>query len=405
MAGFSFPVSTRFAGVTSSPVRDLLAVLARGDVISFAGGIPDPQLFAVEDLRRAFDEVFTHQATRALQYSATEGEPELREHAALRLSRQVPTAVDQVQITSGSQEALFLVAQVMLDPGDVVLVERPTYLAAIQAFSMAGARIVGVASDEHGMQPDALEQAIGTHRPRVVYLNPTFQNPSGHCMPLQRREAVAGVLLRTGTALIEDDPYGELRFSGQPVPALTALPGMAEQSVLLNSLSKVMAPGVRVGWLRAPESIRRAVTIAKQGVGLHSPVPDQLAAAWYLANCDIDQHVRRVCDIYRERRDAMVAGLRPILPDGATVSTPDGGMFLWVRLGSDTNTATADTTALLPRAVEHGVAFVPGTPFYAHDPDPSTMRLSYVTNTADTIAEGLRRLAATFDDASMAAPA
>ena len=373
----------------SSPVRDILAVLGRGDIISFAGGIPDPTLFELADFRESFAYVLETKGPRALQYASTIGEPELREEAAKRMSRYLPTMPNQVQVTSGSQEGLYLVATTLVDPGDVVLVERPTYLTAVQAFTLVGARMVGVDSDEYGMVPDALAEAIETHDPKLVYLIPTFQNPTGRTMSAERRAAIAEVLVRTGVPLLEDDPYGELRFEGTPVPPIAVQPGMAERTVLLNSASKVMAPGVRVGWLRAEGQILRSLEIAKQGVGLQTAVTDQLAVAHYLATYDLDAHIRRVADVYRARRDAMLAGLDARLPKGATATRPEGGMFVWVRVGGD-----VDSAKVLPKAVDLGVAFVPGWPFYASDPDRTTMRLSFVTNSPETIDEGLGRLAA-----------
>lgn len=386
MSGFQ--LASRFSGVTTSPVRDILDVVNRGDVISFAGGIPDASLFEVDDFRAAFDHVLATQGRRALQYATTRGEPELLEQLAARTSRHLPTTPDQLQVTSGSQEGIFLVGQALLDPGDVVLVEQPTYLAAVQAFSLAGARLVAVPTDGGGVLPDALEAAIAAHHPKFVYLIPTFQNPTGRSMPAGRRREVAEVLLRTGVPLLEDDPYGELRFEGEAAPPLAALPGMGGQTVLLNSASKVMAPGVRIGWLRAEGPILRSLEIAKQAVGLQSAVTDQLAVARYLATCDLDAHIARVAGVYRERRDAMTHGLAFLLPPGATVTRPEGGMFLWVALGDGT-----DTAAVLPSAVDAGVAYVPGWPFFASDPDHSTMRLSYVTNPPEVIAAGLDRLA------------
>ena len=388
----AFQLAGRFSGVTTSPVRDILAVISRGDVISFAGGIPDASLFELADFRAAFDHVLTHQGARALQYATTKGEPELLEQLAARLSRTLPTTPEQVQVTSGSQEGIFLVGQVLLDPGDVVLVEQPTYLAAVQAFSLAGARLEAVATDEHGILPDALADAIAAHHPKFVYLIPTFQNPTGRSMPADRRQAVADVLLRTGVPLLEDDPYGELRFDGDAAPPLASLPGMSAQTILLNSASKVMAPGVRIGWLRAEGDILRSLEVAKQAVGLQSAVTDQLAVARYLATCDLDAHIARVVAVYRERRDAMAAGLAAMLPDGASVTRPEGGMFLWVRLGG-----AVDTALRLPTALEEGVAYVPGWAFFAGEPDRSTMRLSYVTNPVATITEGLARLGRAFD--------
>jgi 2-aminoadipate transaminase len=243
-----FPVSPVYDGMTSTAVRDLLDVLSVPGVISFAGGAPAAESFEIDDVRECFDWVFANRGAKALQYSSTPGEPELREQAARRVSRTLPTSADQIQITTGSQEAIYLVGHAMLRPGDIVLVERPTYLAAVQAFASSGARLIGIPSDDDGAQPEALEELIREHDPRFVYLIPTFQNPSGVSMPAQRRREIAEVLLRTGAPLVEDDPYGELRFEGETAPQIAALPGMARQTLLLNSMSKIMSPGIRVGW-------------------------------------------------------------------------------------------------------------------------------------------------------------
>lgn len=387
---FEFPVAGRLSTVTSSPVRDLLAILARDDVISFAGGIPDPTLFELDDLTACYDHVMRLHGRRALQYASTEGEIELRTQAAARLSKELPTDADQIQITSGSQEGIYLAAQALLNPGDVVLVEQPTYLAAIQAFALAGARLVPVTTDEDGIDPDDLADKIARHRPKFVYLIPTFQNPTGRTMPSVRREQVADVLMSTGTALVEDDPYSALRYSGEPVAPIAVLDGMSAQTLLLNSASKIVAPGTRVGWLRAEGPILRTLAIAKQAVGLQSPLPEQLVIARYLETCDLDTHLRAVTEAYRRRRDTLIDALAPILPAGATLTRPEGGMFCWLDLNDHT-----DTAALLPAAVANGIAWVPGAPFHAVDPRNSTMRLSFVTNNEDIIREGVRRIAAT----------
>ncbi len=389
---FTFPISARFGAEPADPVGDLFSVLSRGDIISFAGGIPDGALFEFADIADSFAEVLSHHARRALQYGATPGEPELREAAARHLSRHLPTTPDQVLVTSGSQEGIYLSAQALLSPGDVVLVEEPTYLAAVQAFMLNGARMVGVPTDADGMLPDALAAAIAEHHPKFVYLIPTFANPSGKSMPAERRRAVADVLLGSDVVLVEDDPYGALRFEGTPAPPIAALPGMAERTILLNSMSKVMAPGLRIGWMRVEGNVRQVLGIAKSAVTLQSPALNQLAVAHYLTHHDLDAHIARVVTSYRERRDVMYDGLVAMLPDAAHVTRPDGGMFCWVTLNDGT-----DTAELLQVAVEEGVAFVPGWSFFASRPDRSTMRLSYVTNSPEMIEEGLRRLASAMD--------
>ncbi|CAM5298515.1 Histidinol-phosphate aminotransferase [Streptomyces alboniger] len=294
---------------------------------------------------------------------------------------------DDVLVTTGSQQALSLLATALLEPGDTVLVESPCYLAALQAFGFAGARIVAVPGDAEGLDPAALEELVVRERPKLLYTVPTFQNPTGRTLSAERRAAVASVAARRGLWVVEDDPYGELRFEGERVPWIASHEEARDRVVLLGSFSKVMAPGLRLGWLRAPGALRRACAVAKQAADLHTPTVNQLAAARYLADRDLDAHVERVAGVYRERRDAMLAGLGEALPEGSDWTRPEGGMFLWAGLP-----ASYDTTALLPRVVRHDVAYVPGAPFYAGEPDRSTLRLCFVTQTPQEIGEGLRRL-------------
>lgn len=382
------PLAARARSIGGSPVRDILAVTARPEVINFAGGLPAPELFDAQGVAEAFGSVLARASAQAMQYSTTEGEPELRGALAARTAaRGLPTDADDILVTTGSQQALSLLATALLEPGDVVLVESPCYLAALQVFAFAGARVVAVPGDGDGVDPDALEELVVRERPKLLYTVPTFQNPTGRTMPADRRAAVAAVAARRGLWIVEDDPYGELRFEGERVPWIASYEEAADRTVLLGSFSKVMAPGLRLGWLRAPRELRRACVVAKQAADLHTPTLNQLAAARYLADRDLDAHVARVASVYRERRDAMLAGLPEALPEGSAWARPEGGMFLWVRLPEP-----YDTTALLPRVVRHDVAYVPGAPFYAGDPDRSTLRLCFVTQTPQEIGEGLRRL-------------
>ncbi|MFF8950002.1 PLP-dependent aminotransferase family protein [Streptomyces sp. NPDC014940] len=380
------PLAARVRDVGGSAVRDILAVTARPEVINFAGGLPAPELFDRAGIAAAFHAVLEETPAQALQYSTTEGEPALRSGLAARITAQgLPTASDDLLVTTGSQQALSLLATALLEPGDTVLVESPCYLAALQVFGLAGARVVPVPGDEDGVDPDALEDLVARERPKLLYLVPTFQNPTGRTMPAPRREALAAVAARRGLWIVEDDPYGELRYYGERVPWIASCPGAEDRVVLLGSFSKVMAPGLRLGWLRAPAGLRRACAVAKQAVDLHTPSLNQLAAARCLDR--LDAHVGKVRAVYGERRDAMLAGLPGALPEGSVWTRPDGGMFLWVRLPDP-----YDTTALLPRVVEQDMAYVPGAPFYAAAPDRSTLRLCFVTQTPDEITEGLRRL-------------
>ncbi|MFF4304190.1 PLP-dependent aminotransferase family protein [Streptomyces sp. NPDC001601] len=381
------PLAARSRTVGGSPVREILAVTARPEVINFAGGLPAPELFDREGIAAAFRTVLEEAPERALQYSTTEGEPALRQRLAARVSaRGLRTEADDLLVTTGSQQALSLLASALIDPGDTILVESPCYLAALQVFGLAGARVLPVPGDADGVDPAALEELIRAERPKLLYLVPTFQNPTGRTVPAARRAALATTAARHGLWIIEDDPYGELRYDGDHVPWIASFPGAEDRTVLLGSFSKVMAPGLRLGWLRAPGDLRRACAVAKQAADLHTPTLNQLAAARYLDVLDI--HVAKVRAVYGERRDAMLAGLADALPAGSTWNRPEGGMFLWARLPS-----SYDTTALLRGVVEQNVAYVPGEPFYAADPDRSTLRLCFVTQTPEQIGEGLRRLA------------
>lgn len=381
----------RLQGVASSPVRDLLALIDRPEVISFAGGLPAPELFDLDGVRAAFDRALSGpHARRHLQYAPTEGNPDLRALVAARMSaRGLPTEARDLLVTTGSQQALTLIAAALLDPGAVVAVEQPTYLAALQCFQLAGARIVPVPSDDDGVDPEALAKVLAAERPQLLYLVPTFANPTGRTLTTDRRAAVAALAAEHGTWVVEDDPYGELRYRGAAVPALAAEPAAADRVLHLGSFSKVAAPGLRLGWVRTPASLRNALTVAKQAADLHTSTIDQAAAAAYLADTDLDAHIRRLRDAYRERRDAMIAAMPATAPDGSTWTDPDGGMFTWLRLP-----AGANATGLLPAALEADVAFVPGTAFYAAAPDPATLRLSFTTHTPAEITEGMRRLSA-----------
>ena len=381
--------AARLAGVVSSPVRDILALTQQPGVISFAGGLPAPELFDAAGLRAAFAAALDDEhAGRNLQYSTTEGDPRLRAAVAARLTaRGLPTGLDELLITSGSQQALTLAATALLEPGDVVLVEEPSYLAALQCFALAGARLVGIACDDDGLDPDALAAAVAEHRPTALYTIPTFQNPTGRTLPRERREAIAALAARHGFWVIEDDPYGELRYRGEALPAVATLPGAEDRTLSLSTLSKLAAPGLRIGWVRAPESLRPLLALAKQAADLHSSTVDQAAAARWLEQVDLDAHVAGLCAAYSPRRDAMLDGLAGALPEGSTWNRPDGGMFVWARLPDG-----QDAEALLARALARQVAFVPGYPFFCGAPDTSTLRLSFTTHTPAEIAEGLSRL-------------
>jgi 2-aminoadipate transaminase len=387
VTALDLPIASRLRDVASSPVREILALTERPGVISFAGGLPAPELFDAAGLREAFAAALSDDAAgRSLQYSTTEGNPDLRAAIADRLTaRGLPTQAGELLVTSGSQQALTLAAAVLIEPGDRVLVEEPSYLAALQAFMLAGAVVVPVACDGDGLDPDAVAAAAAEHGARVLYTVPTFHNPTGRTLPLERRHALAAVAEQCGLWLIEDDPYGELRYGGEPLPSLATMAG--DRTLALSTLSKVAAPGLRMGWVRAPEALRRALVVAKQAADLHSSTVDQAAAAHWLATVDLDAHIGILRAEYGRRRDALLEGLAEALPPGSTHNRPEGGMFVWARLPDGW-----DAEPLLARALERDVAFVPGYPFFAGEPDRATLRFSFTTHSPAEIAEGLARL-------------
>ena len=384
-------LAARLADVQSSPVRDILKLTQRAEVISFAGGLPAPELFPAEMVAQAFAAALHPTVVaKALQYSTTEGDPQLRELLAQRLTgRGLDAHADEILVTTGSQQALGLVASVLVDPGDVILVENPSYLAALQSFGFAGARMVAAPCDEQGLDLEALPQLIAEHAPKFLYLVPTFQNPTGRTLPCERRTRLAQIAAEHGLWLVEDDPYGELRYDGEPLAPIASHPGARDRTVTVSSLSKVLAPGLRIGFLRAPEPLLGPLTVAKQAADLHTSTVDQHAARISLQTGDLDDHIELICAEYRRRRDALLGGLADALPQGSTHNHPDGGMFVWARLPDGWNAAE-----LLRHALAHDVAFVPGAPFYAHDPDPRTLRLSFTTHRPAEIVEGLERLRA-----------
>jgi 2-aminoadipate transaminase len=379
----------RVHGATSSPVRDILALTERREVVSFAGGLPAPELFDLAGLREAFAAVLADDCGgRSLQYSTTEGDPRLRAAVAQRLTaRGLDTEADDLLISSGSQQALTLIATVLLEPGDRVLVEEPSYLAALQCFGLARAVAVPIPCDDDGLDPDALDELVARHQPKLLYTVPTFHNPTGRTLPLQRRRALAAAAERAGLWLVEDDPYGELRYRGEALPAVASLPGAGDRTLAISTLSKIAAPGLRVGWVRAPRMLLRSLTIAKQAADLHSSTVDQAAAARWLSCTDLDAHIGRLRAAYGARRDALIDGLATALPPGSTHNRPNGGMFVWARLPDGW-----DSGELLARALDHDVAYVPGAPFFSGPPDPATLRLSFTTHRPDEIRVGLERL-------------
>lgn len=387
------PLADRVAGRGSSAMRDLLALTARPEVLSFAGGLPAPEIFDVEGLRAAFDAALTWPAAGAnLQYSTAEGLRVLRERVADRLTSQgLPTVSDEILVTTGSQQALTLLATVLLDPGATILVEDPTYLSALQSFLLLGGRAVAVEGDAHGILPDALEEALRRERPVALYLVPTFANPTGLTLDGQRRARIAELVAEHGVWLIEDDPYSQLRFQGTHVGPISAGPPVQHAALYLGTFSKIGCPGLRVGWIRAPVEIMATLATVKQASDMHTSTLDQAATAIYLGSGRLDGHIDALRAVYRERRDAMLAAMPSTMPPGTTWTEPEGGMFLWVQLPEG-----YDATQRLRLAMDERVAFVPGAQFHAGAPNPRTLRMCFVTYPPDVITKGMARLARAF---------
>ncbi|MBS2029426.1 MAG: PLP-dependent aminotransferase family protein [Deltaproteobacteria bacterium] len=370
-----------------SAVREILKVAERPDILSFAGGLPAPELFPVEAIARAHAETLARSGEQALQYSVTEGYAPLRAWISDRLARRGTTVgVDNILVTTGSQQGIDLVAKVLLDPGDVVAVENPSYLAALQVFSGYEASFEVVGSDDAGMRVDELEALIARRKPKLIYIVADFHNPKGTTLSLERRLALVKLAAKHQIPILEDDPYGELRFRGERLPSLMAL-DEAGVVVQLGTFSKTLAPGMRIGWLAGSTQLVRACTTAKQAADLHSATLAQRAAATLLETFDYDAHVEKIRAVYGERCLTMLGALEKHLPPGSRWTRPDGGLFVWVRLPSGLR-----AEELLVPAVEQKVAFVPGSPFFAAEPERETLRLNFSNRPSELIELGMERL-------------
>lgn len=375
----------RMADMPPSAVREILKVAERPDILSFAGGLPAPELFPVEAIALAHAEVLRDSGRSALQYSTTEGFGPLRAWIADHLrSRGIPAHPEEILITSGSQQGIDLVSRVFLDPGDVVLVENPTYLAAIQAFAAYQVRLVTVPSDDDGMQIDHVAALIAAHRPKLIYLVPSFQNPQGTTLLPARRAQLAAIAAQHRVAILEDDPYGELAFTGAPPRPVAA--GGHGNVLYLSTFSKTLAPGLRIGWLWGDAAIVRKATIAKQAADLHTATLAQRATAALLARFDYHGHVARIREVYRERCQTMLAALAEYTPPGCRWVTPAGGMFTWLQLPGE-----LDAGALLAAAIARKVAFVPGNAFFVEEIRHDFVRLNFSNQPPVSIIEGMRR--------------
>ena len=393
----TFPFAQRLDNVETSAIRELFKLLGKPGIISFAGGFPDSAMFDVHGITEAVNKALIDEPGAALQYGATEGYQPLREQlAAFMQAKGAQVAADQLIVTTGSQQALDLLGKCLVDPDSKAIVEGPTFLATIQCFRLYGAELISAPIDGEGVQVDELERLITEHKPKFVYLIPTFGNPSGAMLSLERRKRVLELAVKYQTLIIEDDPYGDLYFDAPPPPSLLALsaqvPGSRDWLVHCGSLSKVLSPGLRVGWMVAPPELLAKATMCKQFSDAHTSTFAQATAAQYLAGGHMSATLARVREVYGARAKTMGDALRNDLGAEIDFVQPQGGLFVWARL-TGAGGKIKDGNEFAKRAIAEGVAFVPGAPFYCANPDLSTLRLSFATADEGKIREGIGRLA------------
>jgi 2-aminoadipate transaminase len=386
-------ISRRAQQLTSSAIREILKVTERPEVISFAGGLPSPASFPVAAMEAATARVFADNPQAALQYAATEGYLPLREFVARRHG----VDVERVLITTGSQQALDLIAKVMIDPGSKVLVETPSYLGALQAFSLFEPEFVSIPSDDKGLLPEALTPEL-TAGARFLYALPNFQNPTGRRLPLERRQALVARTREQGVLLVEDDPYGALSYTGDQLPSLLSM--NPDGVIYMGSFSKILAPGLRLGYVIAPPELHFKLCQAKQASDLHTPSFTQRVAYETIRDGLLDTHIPTIRELYGKQCQYMLDALKRHMPEGVSWNAPEGGMFIWMELPEG-----LDSMVILEEAVKRNVAYVPGAPFYASNPKRNALRLAFVTVSAERIEQGVAILGELFREAIAAAAA
>ena len=397
-ASSAIPFADRLNNVETSAIRELFKLLGKPGIISFAGGFPDSAMFDVDGIREASNAALAKDPGAALQYGATEGFNPLREQLSHFMAQKgaKDVAADQLIVTTGSQQALDLLGKTLIGPGDKVIVEGPTFLATIQCFRLYGAELISAPIDGDGVQTDKLEALIAEHKPKFVYLIPTFGNPSGAMLSFDRRKRVLELAVKYNTIIVEDDPYGDLYFGDAPPPSLLAMssqvPGSRDLLVHCGSLSKVLSPGLRVGWMIGPAELLAKATMCKQFSDAHTSTFAQATAAEYLKAGRMPATLDKVRSVYAQRAQTMGDALRQQLGDAVSFVQPQGGLFVWARL-TGAGGKVSDGNAYAKRAIEQGVAFVPGAPFFCANPDHATFRLSFATAAEDKIVEGVARLA------------
>jgi 2-aminoadipate transaminase len=383
---FDWPFSTLASSLEASVIRELLKISNKKGIINFAGGLPAAELFPIEQINECIDAVMTNHPAQALQYSISQGAIELRELIADRVSQQgLPVTAENILITTGSQQGLDLIGRVFLDPGDYVLTELPTYLGALQAFNFYQCRYCPVEMDDDGIIIDQIEERIEEFSPKFIYSVPNFQNPSGITLSYQRRKALMNLVFEHRIPLIDDNPYGELRYSGEAVPSLRGIGGDAV--VQLGTFSKLISPGLRIGWVCAPVSAIKVIEKAKQAVDLHTTTFTQYIAAEFLRRGFLEPHIEKIKTSYAKKRDTMVSAMKEYFPESVRWPYPDGGLFLWVQLPE-----YVSATLVFRDAVDKGVAFVPGRSFHPDKSGDNTFRLNFASSSFENIVEGIKRL-------------
>lgn len=386
----------RMDGMKASDIRELLKLTARPEIISFAGGMPAPELFPVEDIKSAFNAVMAEQGQIALQYGQTEGWAPLREQIAQRMEKKnnVHTDPANIILTAGSQQGLDFCGKLFLNPGDVVILESPSYLGAINAFNAYQPNFVEIPTDENGMIMEELDKALATtENVKLIYVIPDFQNPSARTWPLERRKQFMEIINKYEVPVIEDNPYGDLRFKGEFLPALKSLDtkGLV---MYFGTFSKILSPGFRVGWICANNEIMEKLNLIAQAAVLQTATVNAMVISKYLDMFDIDEHVAKILPVYKHRCELMINTMRETFPPEAKFTDPDGGLFTWVELPEYVNTRD-----LAAKALEVGVAFVPGSGFYPNGGNNHCMRLNYSGQTDERIIEGVNKLAALIKEA------
>jgi DNA-binding transcriptional MocR family regulator len=393
--------ASRLDNVETSAIRELFKLLGKPGIISFAGGFPDSAMFDIEGIKQAVNTALLRNAGGALQYGATEGYEPLREQLSVFMAgKGVAVGAEGLIVTTGSQQALDLLGKTMINPGDKVIVEAPTFLATIQCFRLYGADLITAPIDENGVKTDELEKLIAEHKPKFVYLVPTFGNPSGAMLSLERRKRVLELAIEYETLIVEDDPYGDLYFGEKPPPSILSMcnhqPGAREWVAHCGSLSKVLSPGLRLGWMIAQPELLAKATMCKQFSDAHTSTFAQATAAEYLREGRMPATLAKVRKTYGERAAAMGAALKRELGDAIEFTQPQGGLFFWARL-TGANGKISDAGEFAKKAIDELVAFVPGAPFFATNPDLSTLRLSFATADVKKIEEGVGRLGRALD--------